>query len=212
MSWVHVEHTSSLGKAQTYVGPLPTHIMSPTLTAAVDASMHGVIEQACQHVGQAIASHPEICSRCARTIMRSALGSPEDAAAIINGGKPGDMERYTKVWKAMGQQVGAVQRALAQLRTEAAAGRVTLGPKGRHPQHQAGSFISQDSDALDAEDRTPIPSLPPLERVKGSPYAHLYEQGGWPMKAGQWQDYKLCACGDPTDAKSEPTMIVSGVR
>jgi len=183
-SWFDVAHSSSLGDSRTYVGPVPSHVLSPQMTAAVSSCVGAVVEQACQVVGQVVAKNPEVCSRCARTLMRSALGSPADAQLIMSGGKPGDSKRYDIAWKAMGKDVQAVQGVLAKLRKDAAAGRVT---------HTGAT----DADAT--------------LTVEGSPWAHLYEQGGWPLKAGQWQDYKLCACGDPTIAKTEPTMIVSGV-
>ena len=138
-------------------------------------------------VGQAVAKNPQMCSRCARTLMRSALGSPDDAQLILTGGKPGDRQRYAVAWGALGHGVQSVQGALAKLRQEAVAGVVA-------PRTAVGAT---DADATLV--------------VEGSPWAHLYEQGGWPLKAGQWQDYKLCACGDPTAAKTEPVMIVSGV-
>ena len=119
--------------------------------------------------------------------MRSALGSPDDAQLIITGGKPGDRQRYQIAWKVLGKDVQSVQGALAKLRKEAVAGVV-----GAAKTHVGAS---------------PDVTL----TVEGSPWAHLYEQGGWPLKAGQWEDYKICACGDPTVAKTEPTMMVSGV-
>jgi hypothetical protein len=56
---------------------------------------------------------------------------------------------------------------------------------------------------LDVPDRT--------LQVAGSPWAHLYEKAGAPLKAGQWGEYKMCACGTPGDPTSGPTMMVSGV-
>jgi len=176
-SWIGVGYDSPLGRSIAHVGPLPTRVLSPELVAAVGTRVRAAIEQVCQQVGIAIAEHPEICSRCARTMMRSALGSPEDAAAIIAPSKPGDRQRYELVWKAMGPQVQAVQAAMAKLRAEATSGTV-----------------------LDA-----------APTHVGDATARLYKEEGWPLKAGQWTDFKLCACGDPTDAKSKPTMLVAGV-
>ncbi len=34
--------------------------------------------------------------------------------------------------------------------------------------------------------------------------------GGAPIKAGQWSEYKLCACGDPSVGESKPVMVVAG--
>lgn len=191
-SWFDVSHASSLGDSRTYVGPVPSHVLSPQMTAAVSSRVGAVVEQACEMVGQAIAKNPQVCSRCARTLMRSALGSPQDAQLIMSGGKPGDRARYDVAWKAIGKDVQAVQGALAKLRREAVSGVVTLGAAALPATHAGAG---------------PDATL----TVEGSPWAHLYEQGGWPLKAGQWEDYKLCACGDPTVAKTEPTMIVSGV-
>jgi hypothetical protein len=187
-SWFDVGHSSSLGDGRTFVGPVPSRVLSPAITAAVASRVGAIVEQACQLTGQAISKNPQMCSRCARTLMRSALGSPEDARLIMAGGKPGDRKRYDIAWKLLGKDVQSVQGALATLRREAASGIVA---------------------ASTAPARTADPDV--TLTVKDSPWAHLYEQGGWPLKAGQWQDYKLCACGDPTVAKTEPTMIVSGV-
>ena len=189
-SWFDVAHASSLGDSRTYVGPVQSHLLSPQITAAVGSRVGAVVEQACEMVGQAVARNPQMCSRCARTLMRSALGSPEDAQLIMTGGKPGDRKRYEVAWGVLGRGVQSVQSALAKLRREAAAGMVSAPEP-----HATHTGAGPDATLV----------------VEGSPWAHLYEQGGWPLKAGQWEDYKLCACGDPTAAKPEPVMIVSGV-
>ncbi len=187
-SWFDVAHSSSLGDSRSYVGPVPSRVLSPTLTAAVGARVQDVVEQACEMVGQAIVKNPQMCSRCARTLMRSALVSPVDSALVMTGKNPGDRERYAIAWRAMGPQVQAVQAAMAQLRAEAAAGVVRV-------RETAG----RTQDAVD-----------PTLTVKNSPWAPLYEQGGWPLKAGQWTDYQMCACGDPTVANTQAATLVSG--
>lgn len=47
-------------------------------------------------------------------------------------------------------------------------------------------------------------------QVSGAAWSPYYEGAGAPMHVGQWSDYKLCACGDPTVNASKPTMVVSG--
>ncbi len=195
-SWVDVAYSSALGDSHAYVGPLPSNVLSPALTEAVAGRLRGVIEQASEVVGQVLAQNSTICSRCARTLMRSALGSPEDSAVIIAGGKPGDDPRYALAWRALGKHVQVVQAAMQQLRDEAVAGAVQ--PPYTPTCAVGGSGAGDDHVDL---------SL----RVTGSPWAYLYEQAGWPMKAGQFDEYKLCACGDPTVDDPKIAMIVSGV-
>jgi hypothetical protein len=177
-SWIDVAYESPIGEASTYVGPLPTRVLSPDFVGAVAARVRGVIEQASEHVGRAIAAHQKLCARCARTLMRSAIGSPVDAAAVVKGASAADRDRYATAWSAMGADVSAVQSAMARVRSDAALG---VAPR------------------------------PTPQRVGDAALAHLYTDGGWPLKAGQWADFKMCSCGDPTDPTAKATMLVSGV-
>jgi hypothetical protein len=42
-----------------------------------------------------------------------------------------------------------------------------------------------------------------------NPWAHIYEMtgAGWPMKTGQWSEYKACACGAPGSGDQPETMV-----
>jgi hypothetical protein len=174
--WVTVQALSTLGATVTQVGPVPVLYITPTLTAAVTSRVRALVQQASDDASQAIAADSSLCSRCVRTLLRSAVGSAADASKIITPEQPGDQARYTAAWAAVGAHVQRIQRALAALSAEAATGQVR-----------------------DAADDT--------LHVTGAPNV-----GGAPIKAGQWSEYKLCACGDPSVEESKPTMIVAGVN
>lgn len=169
-AWIEVAYDAPLGHAVTYVGPMSPAIATPALAQAVGERVRRIVDRASEHVGQVVGA-TKCCARCTRTLMRSALGSPVDAAAVMLP-QPGDIAKYAAAWKALGPSVRAAQVAMGRVRMEAVRG-----------------YVRADD-------------------VEMTGAAALYQQGGWPLKAGQFTDYKLCACGNPTDAASKPTMLV----
>ena len=180
-AWLGFDSTSSLGDVHTLVGPIPGSHVTGTLAAAASDRLRALVEHACDDAGVVIAQNPFLCSRCVRTILRMALGSQVDARAIANPTKDGDAQRYASASQRLAPHVTRIRASLAELCQEAATGSV--------------------QDVADAT----------LQVPPGSKWEALYEKSGAPMHVGQWSDYKLCACGDPTDRTSMPKMLVGAI-
>ena len=181
-AWFDVASSSSLGDVHTAVGPVQGHAITPQLAANVVDRVKALVDHASKDAGLVIQENAQLCSRCIRTILRMAIGSQADARTIANPTKDGDAQRYASASQVLAPHVARLQAALQELNAEAATGTVR--------------------DAADATLQVPSTS---------NPHAALYENAGAPMHVGQWTDYKLCACGDPTDRTSMPKMLVGAV-
>jgi hypothetical protein len=182
-AWLDVAHSSSLGDGvHTLVGPVPGSLITPALAAAVIDRVKAMVDHASADAGVVIQQNAQLCSRCIRTILRMALGSRVDAQAIANPTKDGDAQRYANASQVLAPYVARIQADLQELNQEAATGSVR--------------------DSMDVTLQVPSGN---------NPHADLYERAGAPMHVGQWTDYKLCACGDPTDRTSLPQMIVGAL-
>ncbi len=178
MAWLDVRVSSSLGETSPWLGPTAPVYVTPRLADAVCARVEGIVSVVAAAAGRAVAADPSLCSRCVRTLARSALGTVTDAAKVVSPDNPRDPARYTAAWRALGGPMLHAQAAVEALRQEVSAGSVL--------------------DPVDAA----------LTVTGASKWRDHYERAGAPLKAGQWTEYKLCACGDPTNVESTPEMLV----
>jgi hypothetical protein len=163
---VHVPD-SGLGDLLLTLGPGPVMLLTPELLSAADERVRSIATAAMAAVAQALASNPKLCSRCARTLMRAAMGSQADRDKVSNPTN-GDDKRYMAAWQALEPQIRAARRD-----TELLSAQIQQGDIGVVIQQAAQSAAARN------------------------PYGPMYESAGWPMQAGQWGDYKACACGEP---------------
>lgn len=176
--WIDVESDSSIGSAHTSVGPIAIGNGSPQLVTAVGGAVRTLVQSAESVFGQAMTAHPELCSRCVRTLLRMALGNVDDANAVMAPRKPGDDQRYAAAWVVVGPQVQKIQSALRTISVQAAQGNVATPVL---PAMTVGANV-RDYYTRD-----------------GAPM-HI-------GKAPKWEDYKLCECGDPTTDQPAQMMV-----
>ena len=151
---------------------------------AVDRAARKIASYAGTVAEAAVSANSQLCIRCARTLMRAAMGdhAARQAVRAAAAGTPlkaGDDKRYELVDKAIGDRIQQVRLATEELAQSVGSG-------------QIAGLVEQIFQ----------------QAAASNPWNPLYQQtgAGWPMKKGQWSDYKSCACGAPDSGQAPADM------
>jgi hypothetical protein len=184
---VEFDDGGPLGACVTALGPLhPDAMRDPVLLSAIEDCVTKIASVAGAAAGRALAADPRLCSRCLRTLLRAVLGDGAANHAVTSA------------------------RAGRPLRPGDDKGYAMAAPAVRHAAGQARAAMQALSDQLYVGMTGPIIEQA-MTSVGPNPWDAFYEMTGAPMKAGQWSEYKSCACGEPGTGQKPSALPVESM-